>query len=288
MFRKITPLEAKVFLVGAGPGDPELLTVKAHALLRSADLILHDDLVPPPILALGNPQAMVVNVGKRCGKKKITQPEINQIMIAAARRGLRVIRLKCGDPGIFGRLAEELDALETAGITFEVVPGITAGVAAAASLRVSLTDRRKCSRILIVSGHHAQENDRTEKTDWKALAREDTTLIIYMPGHDLSGFAQELLHARLPPATPAVLVSRASTPQQRLWCTTLAGLHSLSRTDAPAILLIGSSLDRAEQSTNAALYSPTRDEDLASLLQAIGIAHPADQTAEDHERRLAQ
>jgi uroporphyrin-III C-methyltransferase len=288
MFEKITPSEPRVFLVGAGPGNPELLTVKAHALLRSADLILHDDLVPQTILALASPQAMIVNVGKRCGVKKITQPKINRMMIAATRRGMRVIRLKSGDPGIFGRLAEELDALEAAGITFEVVPGITAGVAAAASLRVSLTDRRKSSRILIVSGHRAQENDHVEKTDWKSLAREDTTLLIYMPGHDLSRFAQELLDAGLLPATPAVLVSRASSPQQRQWCTTLAGLHAISRTDAPAILLIGSSLDRAAQRTNAALLSSAHDGDLASLLQAIGAMPPAHPTADDHERRLAQ
>jgi uroporphyrin-III C-methyltransferase len=287
MFEQITPSEPRVFLVGAGPGNPELLTIKAHALLRSADLILHDDLVPQTILALASPQAMIVNVGKRCGVKKITQPKINRMMIAATRRGMRVVRLKSGDPGIFGRLAEELDALEAAGITFEVVPGITAGVAAAASLRVSLTDRRKSSRILIVSGHRAQENDHVEKTDWKSLAREDTTLLIYMPGHDLSGFAQELLDAGLLPATPAVLVSRASSPQQRQCCTTLASLHAISRTDAPAILLIGSSLDRAAQRTNAALLSAAHDGDLASLLQAIGAMPPAHPTADDHERRLA-
>jgi uroporphyrin-III C-methyltransferase / precorrin-2 dehydrogenase / sirohydrochlorin ferrochelatase len=279
--------EPNAFLVGAGPGDPDLLTVKAAALLRSADLILHDDLVPPPILALAGPLSMVVNVGKRCGIKKITQLEINRMMIAAARRGMRVIRLKSGDPGVFGRLAEELDALEAADIAFEVVPGITAGVAAAASLRVSLTDRRKSSRILIVSGHQAQENQRTEKTDWKALAREDTMLVIYMPGRDLATFARELLDAGLSPATPAVVVSRASTPQQREWCTTLAGLPSVSRTDAPAILLIGRSLERAAQRAHANHQATALDEDITSLLHRIGAEPPPESFKEDPKRRLA-
>ncbi len=282
------PNESKVFLVGAGPGDPDLLTVKAHGLLRTADLILHDDLVSAPILSLAGPQAMVVNVGKRCGLKKITQLEINRMMIAAARRRMTVVRLKSGDPGIFGRLAEELDALEAAGVPFEVVPGITAGVAAAASLRVSLTDRRKSSRIVIVSGHRAQENDYAEKTDWKALARADTTLVIYMPGHDLSGFARELLDAGLSPTTPAVVVSRASTPQQRESCTTLAGLPAVSRTNAPLILLIGRSLERAAQRTSTPLHTPAFDEDLTSLLQMIGASAPTPSSTEDPERRISQ
>ncbi|HTT19664.1 MAG TPA: SAM-dependent methyltransferase, partial [Candidatus Sulfotelmatobacter sp.] len=111
-----TAINGKVYLVGAGPGDPELLTVKAHALLRAADVIFHDDLVPPAILALASPHAMAVNVGKRYGMKSITQEEINRLMIGSAQRGLRVVRLKSGDPGIFGRLAEERDALEAAGV----------------------------------------------------------------------------------------------------------------------------------------------------------------------------
>jgi len=282
------PNEPKVFLVGAGPGDPDLLTVKARALLRSAGLILHDDLVPPPILAIGGPQAMVVNVGKRCGAKKITQLGINRMMIAAARRGMTVVRLKSGDPGIFGRLAEELDALEVAGVPFEVVPGITAGLAAAASLRVSLTDRRKSSRIVIISGHRAKENASAEKTDWKALACEHTTLVIYMPGRNLSGLAHELLDAGLSPMTPAVIVSRASTPQQREWCATLVALPSAPRMDAPSILLIGRPLERAAQRTNAAPSEPALDDDLTSLLQMIGASAPTPSSTEDPERRIVQ
>jgi uroporphyrin-III C-methyltransferase len=288
MSKKTTADEPKVYLVGAGPGDPSLLTVWAYSLLRSADLILHDDLVPAPILALAGPQAMVRNVGKRCGAKKITQLEINRLMIAAGRRGMCVVRLKSGDPAIFGRLAEELDALEAAGISFEVVPGITAGVAAAASLRVSLTDRRKSSRVVIVSGHRAQDNHPAEKTDWKALAREDTTLVIYMPGHDLGSFTRELLDAGLAPCTPAVVVSRASTPHQREWCTTLAGLPAAPRMDAPAILLIGRSLERAPQRASADIETPALDEDWSSLLQMISAAPSGSYSNKDPERRVAQ
>ena len=139
----------KVFLAGAGPGDPELLTLKVHRLLRESNVVLHDDLVPAEIVALAGPQAMVHNVGKRCGTKKITQPDINVLMVESARRGLQVLRLKSGDPTIFGRLNEEIDALAEAGVEFEVVPGITAGAAAAASLGVSMTDRRSSSRVVI-------------------------------------------------------------------------------------------------------------------------------------------
>lgn len=279
--------ERKVHLVGAGPGDPELLTVKAHALLSSAELILHDDLVTAPILALASPQAMVVNVGKRCGVKKITQQEINRLMIASARRGLRVVRLKSGDPGIFGRLAEEFDALEAAGVPFEIVPGITAGAAAAASIGVSLTDRRKSSRVVIVSGHQAQENARAEKMDWKALAREDTTLVIYMPGHDFTGLAAELLDGGLSPTTPSVIVSCAATPEQQEWCTTLSELSAAPRMDTPSVLLIGRSLEPAAQRTAASHRARVLDEDWNSLLQTIGAEPPAPSRKDDSERRLA-
>lgn len=244
-----------VHLVGAGPGDPELLTIKAHALIRSADLILHDDLVSTPVLALAGAQALLVNVGKRCGVKKITQPEINRLMISSARRGLKVVRLKSGDPGVFGRLAEELDALEAAGVPFEVIPGITAGAAAAASLGVSLTDRRSSSRIVFVSGHHASENERREKPYWESLAAEDATLVIYMPGRDVSAIARDMLAAGVSFGTPAVLVSRATTPDQRVWRTTLGELRNAPLMDAPSILLIGRAVGRAARTSNAQILA---------------------------------
>jgi uroporphyrin-III C-methyltransferase len=256
----------KVHLVGAGPGDPDLLTVKASALLRSADVVLHDDLVPEAIVALARPLAIVLNVGKRSGAKKITQGEINGWMIASARRGLNVVRLKSGDPGIFGRLSEELEALEAARVPFEVVPGVTAGLAAAASLSSSLTDRRKGSRILIVSGHHAQENERENKNDWSGLVREDVTLVVYMPGHEFGAFAGELLAAGLPAETPSVIVSRATTPDERRHWTTLGKLEHAPQMKSPTILLIGRSLQRTSREINLEDDANTNDFLSATLL----------------------
>ena len=243
--------DGKVYLVGAGPGDPELLTVKALGLLKEADLVLHDDLVPSAILSLAGAQAEIVNVGKRCGAKHITQDEINLRMIESARRGLDVVRLKSGDPGIFGRLAEEIDAIESAGIEYEVVPGVTAGLAAAASLGISLTDRRKSARVVIVTGHKAHEGERPGKIDWKSLAREDATLVVYMPGHEFSKLRRELLEAGLPHDMPAVIVSRATTIEQRQQFTTVGNLANLPRLESPSILLIGRSLAGADEKSRA-------------------------------------
>jgi uroporphyrin-III C-methyltransferase len=186
-------IPGKIYLVGAGPGDPELLTVKAHRLLQGAAVVLHDDLVSPAILALANPKAEIVNVGKRAGAKGITQTEIDAMMIDFARRGVDVVRLQSGDPAIFGRLGEEIDALAAAKVAFEIVPGITAGLGAAAALGVSLTDRRKSARVVIVTNHYAKGDERHVATDWKSLAREDATLVIYMPGHDFSTLSKELI-----------------------------------------------------------------------------------------------
>ncbi|MGB0036949.1 MAG: uroporphyrinogen-III C-methyltransferase [Candidatus Acidiferrales bacterium] len=278
----------KVYLVGAGPGDPDLLTVKASALLRIADIILHDDLVPAEILALAGPRAFVVNVGKRCGTKKITQAEIHERMIASSRQGFTVVRLKSGDPAIFGRLAEEIDALEEAGIRFEIVPGVTAGVAAAASLGVSLTDRRKSSRILIVSGHHAEEKEREEKSDWSGLVGEDTTLVVYMPGNNFSRLREELLAAGLAPETPSVVVSHATTPAQEQRFTTLGELHTVRTMETPAILLIGRSLERASQRIGKGNLSGTFDETSWKLLLERVELEVATATAQNEhpERRI--
>jgi uroporphyrin-III C-methyltransferase len=243
------PINGKVYLVGAGPGDPDLLTVKADALIRAAQVILHDDLVSSPILALANPRAMVVNVGKRCGTKNISQSEINRLMIASARRGWSVVRLKSGDPGIFGRLAEERDALESAGVPYEIVPGITAALSAAASLGVSLTDRRTSSRIVVVSAHRAHENENERLSDWRSLASNNSTLVIYMPGRNFAALQQELLDAGLDADTPAAVVSAVSTPEQREHSTTLGQLDSAPPMPAPSILLIGRTLERATRST---------------------------------------
>jgi len=247
----------KVYLVGAGPGDPELLTVKAHSLLRRADVILHDDLVSGAIVSLGGPHARVINVGKRCGAKTITQTEINRLMISFALSGMDVVRLKSGDPGIFGRLAEELDALAGANVMFEVVPGVTTALAAAASLGLALTDLRSSSKLVIVSGHHANGIEQEEKTDWRALVADHATLVVYMPGRDLGNFSRELMEAGLSAEIPSVVISRVSTAEERQYATTLGELSGVPATETPSILLIGQSIGRAGERTLA--EPPVRD-----------------------------
>jgi uroporphyrin-III C-methyltransferase len=261
-----------VCFVGAGPGDPDLLTVKAYRLIRSADVLLHDDLVSAEIVCLAAPHARVVNVGKRCGVKKITQAEINAQMIDAARRGLEVVRLKSGDPAIFGRLAEEIDALESAGISYEVVPGITAGVAAAASLGSSLTDRRTASRIIVISGHHAGDDassanlEAALRNSWRGLAREDATFVIYMPGRNLHRIQRDLLDAGFVSDFPAVIISRVSAPDQREWATTLADLHDAPPMEAPSILLLGRTFTHATRAaTSRVLAAVVQDSNCSSL-----------------------
>lgn len=238
-------MTSTIHFVGAGPGHPELLTLKAHRLLRTADVILHDDLVPVAILALAASSAQIQNVGKRCGKKKITQAQINQMMIDAARSGLEVVRLKSGDPGIFGRLAEEIAALEAAEVPFEIIPGLTAGIAAAASVGASLTERGSSSRVVFVTRHHAPGNALDNSPAWAGIPRDDTTFVVYMPGRDLSALRRELLDAGFAPDFPAVIVSRASTPDQHVWATTIADLDQAPLLDPPSILLLGRPFARA-------------------------------------------
>jgi uroporphyrin-III C-methyltransferase len=231
---KATASSGKVYLVGAGPGDPDLLTVKALRLIQSADVILHDDLVPQAILDLAPPGAEIVNVGKRCGIKNITQQEINVLMVERARGNRRVVRLKSGDPLIFGRAAEELEALTDAGVPFEVVPGITAAFAAAAAIGCSLTDRNRASNVIFSTGHHAQSHNRTSMPQL-----EDATRIVYMPGRDLSLLALEWLQEGLPPDFPCAIISRAAQPGQQVHHTTLAALGDAAPALAPSLLIAG-------------------------------------------------
>jgi uroporphyrin-III C-methyltransferase len=223
-----------VYLVGAGPGDPELLTVKALRLIQTADVILHDDLVPQAILDLASPSAEVLNVGKRCGVKAISQGEINSRMIEHARACRSVVRLKGGDPLIFGRAAEEIAALTRAGVPFQIVPGVTAAFAAAAAIGCSLTSRNSASRVIFSTGHHAQSHN---KSPLPAL--EDATRVVYMPGRDLRLLAQEWLDQGLPPEFPCVVVSHAAQPGQQIRCTTLAALGDAEPTLAPSLLIAG-------------------------------------------------
>ncbi len=223
-----------VYLVGAGPGDPELLTVKAVRLLESADVILHDDLVPSAILDMAPPHAMAQNVGKRCGAKNITQEEINALMIDHAQAGRSVVRLKSGDPLLFGRAGEELGALAEAGVPVEIVPGVSAAFAAAAAIGQSLTDREWASHVVLSTGHHAQSHNR------EALpAMEAGTRVVYMPGRDMTLLAEEWLAEGLPFDFPCAVVSRAAQPDQQVLHTTLGELGRLEPATAPSILIAG-------------------------------------------------
>ena len=232
----------KVYLVGAGPGDPELLTIKAARLLAEAGVVLHDDLVPQSILNLAGKQALIISVGKRCGRKKITQAAIHDLMIVSARNGLAVIRLKSGDPMIFGRAAEEIDALREAGVPFEVVPGVTAASSAAAFLEASLTDRRVSSKLIVLSGHHAART-KPQPDLWSGRLPQDATLAIYMPGQDLAQVAASLIRSGVSESVPCVAVTHASRPQAGYTASRLSGLADLRTSVAPTLLLIGDAFE---------------------------------------------
>lgn len=229
-------MTGKVYLVGAGPGDPELLTLKALRVLGTADVVLHDDLVPEEILGLVPPTARVQSVGKRHGPKTISQEAIHAMMIAHARAGLIVVRLKGGDPLIFGRAGEELEALRAAGVDFEIVPGVTAAPGAAAAAGISLTDRRRASALVLLTGHRCAE---AAAPDWRALVRLDATLAVYMPGERYGELAVELLAAGLSPHTPCLVVSHASMPDEQMYHTTLEKLSTAPGLPPPALLIIG-------------------------------------------------
>ena len=228
-------MKGKVYLVGAGPGDPDLLTVKALRVLKAADAVLHDDLVRPEILGLVSKNAQIQNVGKRCGTKKITQSEINFLMVTLAHAGLQVVRLKSGDPLIFGRAGEEMEALRRAAVDFEVVPGVTSGFAAAAAAGISLTHRAHSSALVLLTGHAA---DGRAETDWRPLVSSGATLVIYMP-HDRSRIAARLRNAGMKGKTPCAIISRASSPEQRIEITTVADLPHSTSLPAPTLLVVG-------------------------------------------------
>lgn len=229
-------MKGKVYLVGAGPGDPELLTLKALRVLKTADAVLHDDLVSPEILKLIPLTAQVHNVGKRCGKKNILQEEINFLMVALADSGLRVVRLKSGDPLIFGRAGEEIESLRRASIPFEIVPGVTSAMGAAAAAQMPLTHRRASSALVFITAHQAVGS---EAVDWSKLAGSGATLVIYMPGQNYSAVAAKLRTAGLGADTPCAVISRATTPQQRTHRSTIEELHRSPKLAAPALLVVG-------------------------------------------------
>lgn len=236
----------QVILMGAGPGDPELLTLKALRLLQSADVILHDDLVAPEVLQLARREATRIAVGKRGHGPSCDQAEICDLLITWAQAGKTVIRLKSGDPGIFGRATEEIDACVRAGILVSLVPGISAAQGAAASLGVSLTERRVARRLQFVTGH-AQDGRLPADLCWPAMADPTASTVIYMPRATLAEFAQKAQAAGLPADTPAVAVMNASrTDEQQLWASisTLAEKLKGWPTTGPVLVMVGQAFAR--------------------------------------------
>lgn len=225
----------KIYLVGAGPGDPELLTLRAARLLQQADVVLHDALISTEVLALIG-GARVIDVGKRCGTKLLTQEEINSLMVAYASQCEVVVRLKGGDPTIFGRAGEEIEALAEAGIEYEIVPGISSALAAAAAAGISLTDRRLASSVVLATAHRGVES---EAIAWDRLVSSHSTLAIYMPGSSYRELARQLRDAGLRPQTPCAVVSHAGRPTQQVrWCDLLS-LERMESLAAPTMLIVG-------------------------------------------------
>jgi uroporphyrin-III C-methyltransferase len=225
----------KVFLVGAGPGDPELLTLKAAKVLRAADVVLHDELVSAEILALLPSRAELINVGKRAGRNSASQQEINRLLVQHAFRGLQVVRLKGGDPFIFGRGGEELQALREAGIEVEVVPGVTAVLGAAAGLQLPLTHREISSTLILVTGSSKKSG---HVANWPDRIPSNATVIVYMPG-DLSTLREKLLASGVTPETPCAIVSQATTKLEQVHATTVRLLTESPSLAAPRLLVIG-------------------------------------------------
>ena len=229
-------MSGKVWLVGAGPGDPELLTRREFRLLQEADVVLHDDLVSVEILAVIPPTTQLHNVGKRCGAKQIGQDEINRLLVNFARFGLRVVRLKSGDPLIFGRAGEEMEALRRASVEFEVVPGVTAALGGAASARIPLTHRKTASAVAFLTSHQAKN---APQTDWKAWVAARATLVIYMPGYEYGQISRRLMSAGMSGEIPCAVVSRATSRNEQVLRTTVEKLPEAAHLAAPTLLFVG-------------------------------------------------
>jgi uroporphyrin-III C-methyltransferase len=255
-------MSGKVYLVGAGPGDPELLTLKAVKLLKSADVVLHDELIGPDVLQFVSPNARVRSVGKRCGRVSITQSEINPLLVNYALLDLQVVRLKGGDPLIFGRGGEEIEALRKAKIDFEIVPGVTTALGGAAVAQIPLTHRDSASSLILLTGHSKTD----QPPEWPANVPVTATVVVYMPGYDYQNTMRHLLAAGVGPATPCAILSNATTPQQETYCTTLDSLPNAPRLPSPTILVVGEVVRHArplERSTDASICEWESPEGMA-------------------------
>jgi len=230
-----------VWLVGAGPGDPELMTVKAQKVLKAADVVIHDGLVSQAILATVRPGAKMICVAKRKSRHTLPQADIQDLLVALARQGLSVVRLKGGDPFLFGRGGEELEACRAAGVECHVVPGVTAALAAAADAGAPLTHRGEAQAVTFVTGHAATGG--APDLDWVSLARANQTVVVYMGLSTAASIAARLMTAGRAASTPALIVENASLPAERRILTTLSGLaEAAADLSGPALLMIGEAM----------------------------------------------
>jgi uroporphyrin-III C-methyltransferase len=237
-------MSGKVYLVGAGPGAADLLTLRAASLLRAAEIVLHDDLVPAEVLELCPASAQIINVGKRCGHKGRSQEQINALMIWHARetQARTIVRLKSGDPAVFGRLGEELEALRRAGVEFEIVPGVTAASAAAASAGITLTNRHSASALVVVTAH----NVRGEKLRASGFDPKRTSFAVYMPGPDYGRTARDLMESGVDASIPCVVVSKAGRNDEEIRRMRLSEIAAAKGISAPALLIVGEVARQAE------------------------------------------
>ncbi|WP_293576948.1 uroporphyrinogen-III C-methyltransferase [Phaeobacter sp.] len=235
-----------VSFVSSGPGDPELLTVKAVKRLEVADAVLFDDLSSGPILSHASPEADLVGVGKRAGRPSPKQDHVSKLLVEYAQSGQHVVRLKSGDSGVFGRLEEEICALRQAGIGFEIIPGVTAASAAAAAANIPLTRRLTARRLQFITGHDVT-GGLPDQLNLAALADPSATTVVYMGKRTFAALAEQLLEAGLPPETHALVALGVSTPAQSLHCHTVGELPSVLRamgTTAPVLILYGPLADQ--------------------------------------------
>lgn len=248
-----------VWLVGAGPGDPELLTIKALKALQAAEVVVHDGLVSDEILDLAPSAARRISVAKRKSRHSYAQDEINRMLVAFAQEGLNVVRLKGGDPFIFGRGGEELEACREAGVECHIIPGVTAALAASANAGAPLTHRGAAQAVTFVTGHAAAGAE--PDLDWTNLAKANQTVVIYMGLSMAPGISARLIEAGRAGTTPALIVENASRADERRITTTLAGLpQAASDVAGPALLIVGEAM---------ALAQPT-DIEIVSQVEARG------------------
>ena len=247
-----TDIYGKVYLVGAGPGDPDLLTVKALRVLQTADVVVYDRLVSPEIMKLLPKGARLIDVGKKAGDHRLPQHRINELLVELAVTGAKVVRLKGGDPLIFGRVGEEAAELEQAGVRYEIIPGITSAQGAAASAGIPLTQRGVANSIRYITGH--REKDASLDLDWAGLASPDTTLVIYMGAMNIDEISSNLIVHGLPAETPAMVVSSATTTHEHREVATLGTLTAeieAAQLPSPVLIIIGQVVDLYEHSRGA-------------------------------------